>query len=358
MQTLTATYDPSDDKLRLYTVSRLSPEDYARAKAVGFSWAPKQELFVAMWSPSAEDLLIEWCGEIGEESSTLEDRAAARAERFEGYSERREADGDREHARVAQLTEAIPLGQPILVGHHSERHARRDAKRIEDGMRRAVKNWETAAYWQQRAQGAIQAADYRDRADVRARRIETLEAERRKRVASYTPHAQGVGVPWSPECWSAHTRETSCPKCERQPLAMVGNKGRAVHAVRVSDLPALEAAQARWIAHLDHRITYERELLKAQGASSMLEKQPRPKQLPLLNYHAPEGIEIRNLYYPDRTERLAQVSMSKAAYAAKHGDYKGTATSADGSHRVRVAIVNHARVLVFLSDSATHARPQ
>ncbi len=29
----------------------------------------------------------------------------------------------------------IPPGQPILVGHHSERRTRRDAQRIENGMK-------------------------------------------------------------------------------------------------------------------------------------------------------------------------------------------------------------------------------
>ena len=41
----------------------------------------------------------------------------------------------------------------VLVGHHSERHARRDQERIENGMRRAVRLWETSEYWSRRAAG-------------------------------------------------------------------------------------------------------------------------------------------------------------------------------------------------------------
>ncbi|WP_415563994.1 DUF3560 domain-containing protein, partial [Escherichia coli] len=37
---------------------------------------------------------------------------------------------------VERLAAMIPPGQPILVGHHSERRARRDAQRIENGMKR------------------------------------------------------------------------------------------------------------------------------------------------------------------------------------------------------------------------------
>lgn len=36
------------------------------------------------------------------------------------------------------ITENTPFGQPILIGHHSEKRARRDAQRIQDGMHRAV----------------------------------------------------------------------------------------------------------------------------------------------------------------------------------------------------------------------------
>src|SRR3990172_5821451 len=62
---MTATYSPDDNKLRLYASARLDADTYARVKAAGFIWAPKQELFVApMWTPQREDLLIELCGAI------------------------------------------------------------------------------------------------------------------------------------------------------------------------------------------------------------------------------------------------------------------------------------------------------
>src|ERR1700733_14468478 len=60
----TATYSPEDNKLRLYSTTRLDSETYARVKEAGFIWAPKQDLFVApIWTPSREDLLIKLVGE-------------------------------------------------------------------------------------------------------------------------------------------------------------------------------------------------------------------------------------------------------------------------------------------------------
>ena len=62
--TYTATYSSDDNKLRLYSSTRLDRDLYARVRGAGFIYAPKQELFVApMWTPEREDLLIELWGE-------------------------------------------------------------------------------------------------------------------------------------------------------------------------------------------------------------------------------------------------------------------------------------------------------
>ena len=128
MTSFTATYSPDDNKLRLYASRRLDSETYARVKAAGFRWAPKQDLFVApMWTPAREDLLIELAGEIDDEDKSLVDRAEERAERFEDYSDKRMRDAESARKAVAAIADNIPFGQPILVGHHSEKHARRDA---------------------------------------------------------------------------------------------------------------------------------------------------------------------------------------------------------------------------------------
>ena len=181
MQTMTATYSPDDNKLRLYSSSRLDADLYKRVHEAGFKWAPKQELFVApMWTPSREDLLIELCGEIEDEDKSLVERAEERADRFEDLSVKRADDADRAHKTVSAICDGIPFGQPILVGHHSERHARKDAERIENGMRRAVKLFETSEYWKSRAAGALRNAKYKELPGVRHRRIKGLEADKRK----------------------------------------------------------------------------------------------------------------------------------------------------------------------------------
>ena len=185
---MTATYSPEDNKLRLSSLTRLDKETYNRVKAAGFKWAPRQEIFVApMWAPDREDLLIELCGEIGDEDTSLMERQEQRAERFEEYSDNRKADAEAAHKAVHAIADGIPLGQPILVGHHSEKHARKDAERIENGMRKAVKMWETSTYWTQRAASAIRHAKYKELPAVRARRIKGLEADIRVYRAKSRP---------------------------------------------------------------------------------------------------------------------------------------------------------------------------
>lgn len=310
----TATYSPEDNKLRFYPFARLSKTDYDRAKAEGFKWAPAQELFVApMWTPDREDLLLEWCGEVGDEDKTLVERQEERAERFENYSEKRQRDADQAQKAVAAIADNIPLGQPILVGHHSERHARRDAERIENGMRRAVKMWETSKYWEDRAAGAISHAKYKELPGVRMRRIKNIEADKRKMERNRAEAERALRF-WRGEFnirnkttnkvrkleITEANRETICRVLGSDSglgyLPVIKQEGSGLkdwwHAwdvlrpdeERYSICPrgtveqCREAAEkvygrqleriARWIAHYDNRLTFERAMLAADGGTA------------------------------------------------------------------------------------------
>ena len=171
VQMYRATYSPDDNKLRLYAASRLDPETYKKCM-MPVSLGTKQALFVApARTPGREDVLLSLAGEIEDEDSTLAERQEARAERFTGYSGKRASESAQALDEVERLAAMIPPGQPILVGHHSERRARRDAQRIENGMKRAVMLFERAEYWEERARSALLHAKYKERPDVRWRRI-------------------------------------------------------------------------------------------------------------------------------------------------------------------------------------------
>lgn len=289
---MTATYSPEDNKLRLYATSRLPRDLYDRVKAAGFKWAPKQELFVApAWTPDREDLLLELCGEIGDEDTSLVDRAEERSERFEEYSEKREAEADRAKAAVDAIADAIPFGQPILVGHHSEKHARRDAEKIRNGMTKAVNLWKTSQYWASRAEGAIRHAKYKERPDVRARRIQTLEADQRKYTREMK-EAQTFRTMWQKDgltldrakaianadhiskSFDLATYPRDLPASQYEgPMSLWSALEDGIIPPHVACSIAVNTHNgmiewaARWLAHIDNRLTYERAMLAEAGGT-------------------------------------------------------------------------------------------
>jgi protein-L-isoaspartate O-methyltransferase len=283
-----ATYSPEDNKLRLYSTKRLDAEQYARVKAEGFRWAPKQELFVApMWTPSREDLLVELCGEIGDEDTSLVERQEARAERFEDYSESRAKDAQNAYETSVSIAKRFEGGQPILVGHHSEKRARKDKERIDGAMRAAVKMWDTSKYWTDRAQGAIRHAKYKERPDVRARRIKTLEADQRKCQRSKDAAEKGLKI-WTllhDDTLSGIKKKDGAPTTfAERALFVAGHSNTASYGTysglsggtmtpeeaQAQTIAMHERAKAhseRWIAHYANRIAYERAMLDEAGGT-------------------------------------------------------------------------------------------
>jgi SAM-dependent methyltransferase len=287
-----ATYSPEDNKLRLYSSTRLDAGTYARVKAAGFKWAPRQELFVApMWTPGRADLLLELCGEIGDEDTTLTERAEDRAARFDDYGEKRLADAARARDAVAAIADGIPFGQPILVGHHSERRARRDAERIKSGMNKTVRLWETSKYWVARAAGAVAHAKYKELPAVRARRIKGLESDARKFAKQKTEAEKRLAF------WSRNslTREIAtayanvAESCGDTITAPDGKRFSAWSALqpdrgnmdvaevarqRRVALPAVIEHWQRWLDHTNNRLLYERTMLGEAGGLETDKKGP------------------------------------------------------------------------------------
>jgi phospholipid N-methyltransferase len=266
---LWATYSPEDNKLRLSSRGRLDTETYQRVKAAGFIWAPKQDVFVApMWTPAREDLLLELCGEIGDEDTSLVERAEQRSERFDTYSENRAADAEAAKRAVSALADNIPLGQPILVGHHSERKARRDAERIRTGMHKAVRLWDTSQYWERRAAACLQHATYKERPDVRHRRIKTLEADLR-RQARRLEESERFTKLWQREGLTLRHALAIANYDRGASLWSELTDGKitveAAAAAALSQHAATEAHARRWLDHLNHRLVYERALLGEAG---------------------------------------------------------------------------------------------
>lgn len=122
--------------------------------------------------------------------TTYRERRLARAERLRDWSEANAAHSDAKFAGANRISSGIPFGQPILVGHHSERRHRRDLARIDDGMRagfdlgdKARRQASAAAEIESQAAGAI----YDDDPDAIERltdKLAKLEARREQMKAA------------------------------------------------------------------------------------------------------------------------------------------------------------------------------
>jgi hypothetical protein len=174
----TVTYSPEDNKLRLY-VGRVPRDEYERLRKAGFISTPKQDCdFVATWSTSREDLASEYLEddeEIGDEDYSPLERSADRAERFEGYREKRTGE-------AVDLADTHAAG-PSVFGHQNRDRAERQARRHDRIKGRALGQWSKAEYWQTRTAGVIAHALHKASPRVRRGRIDVLEAELRKETA-------------------------------------------------------------------------------------------------------------------------------------------------------------------------------
>jgi hypothetical protein len=107
------------------------------------------------------------------------ERVEARVERLGERAEKKEAAGDARRNAERQIANGMPFGEPIKIGHHSERAHRRAFDRMDSHRRQAMQLHDYARHLAGRADGAL--ANERAKYDPRAimRRVERLKADRR-----------------------------------------------------------------------------------------------------------------------------------------------------------------------------------
>lgn len=125
---------------------------------------------------------------------TYRERREAKAERLREWADKREAKSDAARADFDRTSSMIPMGQPVLVGHHSEKRHRRDLDRIDRKLGQTVEHGRKADEFRSRAdniEAAAEKAIYSDDEDAIERleeRIVELEAKRvkiKERNAAY-----------------------------------------------------------------------------------------------------------------------------------------------------------------------------
>lgn len=120
---------------------------------------------------------------------TYRERRERKLQKLQEWAAARKAKEAAAIESAHRISDGIPLGQPILVGHHSERHARRDCARITGAYEKAHEHHTIAARHADKAatiRQQLEQSIYSDDADAVERlqeKIAAMEAERARIVA-------------------------------------------------------------------------------------------------------------------------------------------------------------------------------
>ncbi|MCZ6689951.1 MAG: DUF3560 domain-containing protein [Planctomycetota bacterium] len=111
-----------------------------------------------------------------------EQKKQDRIERYKARAERADANSAAAYQRSRDLLDPIPFGQPILVGHHSERGHRATLRKADTAMRRSSEEASKAKHYREKALDAERnrtiSSDDPDAISLLRSKLEGLEARR------------------------------------------------------------------------------------------------------------------------------------------------------------------------------------
>lgn len=114
------------------------------------------------WDDPSND--IEKLGEddktsFAEQQEAKTERALSRSERYEELAAKNAQKSNDYYSASKRATEGIPMGQPILIGHHSEKRHRRDLDRSHNAMGKSVEHQKKAEHYEYKAAVAASNAE-------------------------------------------------------------------------------------------------------------------------------------------------------------------------------------------------------
>lgn len=332
-----ATYCPEDDKLRLY-VGRVPREEYEFLRAEGWTSTPKQSCdFVAVWTPSREATAIQYAGFIGDEDTPPTERAADRAERFEGYREKRTAEAIGHAGRL----------EGGSLGFQSQAKAEREERKLDRLATKAGNQWDKAEHWQRRTAGVISHALHKSSPAVRMGRIKVLESELRKREKEQAEWLR---------TWKRNKEIASNPEPLIAQLMGRFHKGRAEAERTIAEELHGSCAKLVHPRKGGDRL-YIFELLKGEDpvtlqdfCSMWLEKYPcEPGESSPMMDHIKLRLAYENQMLEAQGGRAASVEMEPGGWLGSHQIHKVNKSTATG----RVVSVE----LRYMSEVNQYGRP-
>ena len=117
---------------------------------------------------------------------TRRERLERKLEKRQEWAKSRKAKANAEYQKARNATDGIPFGQPILVGHHSEKRHRAAIARSDSAMGRVVENSNMAEHHESKAAGLASQLDNSifsddpDAVEALQAKVDRLEAERER----------------------------------------------------------------------------------------------------------------------------------------------------------------------------------
>lgn len=122
-----------------------------------------------------------------------QEKQALKLERYQELQSKAERESQDAYNNSTRLSEAIPFGQPILIGHHSEARHRRDIERIRNNMNKSIELKEKAEYYKNKVDNILNPnsinSDNPEALNLLKEKLEGLEAKREK-FKEYNKHAK------------------------------------------------------------------------------------------------------------------------------------------------------------------------
>ncbi|MFD7161568.1 DUF3560 domain-containing protein [Kribbella sp. NPDC059898] len=166
---------------------------------------------------------------VEQREADLAESAEARAARLQNRAQRQRAAADSAAEASDRISDGIPMGQPILVGHHSEPRHRRDLGRMHRLDAKAAELSRSATESQRRADTAAASTEARYSPVRVGNKIETLNTELRRvarELAGYT-HKAGPYTEVHPPASGLHAERLRISQADMEAQLVYWEKVRA-----------------------------------------------------------------------------------------------------------------------------------
>jgi hypothetical protein len=267
MQSNEIVVDHTGDGTLVRGTSRDDKDVIHSLKAAGFKWSRNLDAWYLprTWGEATRDLRVKQLERaLGDKitvqrgertkSGTAEDWVAARIERGEARAEELEARAER-HSNEADALMArsdahvagIPFGQPILVGHHSERRHRNAIDKSWRDLGKAVEAGKQAQEDSRAAESARYNAENHDHPVRISRRLIRNETELRKldrALASKRVQPMTLAMTeWVERITAMRTDLAATIERDKRVLAESGNQAFSKDTVKVGDIVTIRGRE-------------------------------------------------------------------------------------------------------------------